>query len=303
MLSKTVVISGNAEISPGVFRLSLVDRFGSRPLSGAAYPDGQGAVADILAKAVPGQFVNVYLNRASLLLPRPFGISDVTEGESGPELVIVYAVVGAGTRELSSYAPGTEVRILGPQGNGYDLGAPRRRTLLVGGGLGIPPLLFAAHRIRDRGAAPLEGAHVTALLGYRDEPWYSAEMSACCDEVYGISESGAGSEKSGAGGMSGTVMDLIERLVSEGRIDLSDTSVLSCGPVPMLKAVAEWAKTMGLPAQVSLEGRMGCGYGACVGCTIDIHESESAAGSSRLRRVRRKICTDGPVFPADAVVW
>jgi dihydroorotate dehydrogenase electron transfer subunit len=296
----------NSEIAPGIYRLALAD------LPGAE------AVAGIVSEAAPGQFVNVYLNSASMLLPRPFGISDVVAGEYGPGLVVVYAVVGAGTAELSTYAPGTEVRILGPQGNGYDLGGPGKNVILIGGGLGIPPLLFASHRIRES-LTQCGDKTVTALLGYRDDPYYSGEISLYCDDVFSISESGSDQseeKKANAYDMSGTVMDLAARLASEGRLDLSNASILSCGPMPMLRAVAEWAMEEKVPAQVSLEARMGCGYGACVGCTVELKSTAPVAredGPRDTKRtvpsvlpdltIRRKVCKDGPVFPADIIIW
>jgi dihydroorotate dehydrogenase electron transfer subunit len=280
-------IKENTEITSGIYRLALVDS------------DVAGTVASVATKAIPGQFVNVYLNSKSMLLPRPFGISDVLLEDGEMRLVIVYAVVGEGTAELSSYSPGVKLRILGPQGNGYDLDGLGRSVLLIGGGLGVPPLLFAARRIRER-LTSYDATTITALLGYRDDPYYLDEMRQYCDDVFRISEFGPScdtAEKSGPRDMNGTVVDLAARLVSEGRIDISNASILSCGPTPMLRAVAGWAKARSVPAQVSLEARMGCGYGACVGCTIEIRQA------THHNTVRRKICKDGPVFPADAVVW
>jgi dihydroorotate dehydrogenase electron transfer subunit len=317
MREKTAVrIAENTEIAPGIYRLALAD------LPGAE------TVADIAAEAAPGQFVNVYLNSASMLLPRPFGISDVVVGEGGSELVFVYSVAGAGTTELSTYAPGAEVRILGPQGNGYDLDGLGKNVILIGGGLGIPPLLFAARRVRERLASG-DDTTVTALLGYRDDPYYSGAMNLYCDEVFSISEAGYDRSEGDASvyDIKGTVMDLAARLIAEGRFDLSNASILSCGPMPMLRAVAEWAEAKGVPAQVSLEERMGCGYGACVGCTVEVKSTVSVAGEDESRdtkrtvpfvslsmsrggsqvmpalTTRRKVCKDGPVFPADSIVW
>ncbi|MDR1292826.1 MAG: dihydroorotate dehydrogenase electron transfer subunit [Clostridiales Family XIII bacterium] len=306
------------EIASGVYRLTLADSRGSDMVSG------------IVAEAAPGQFVNVYLNSASMLLPRPFGISDVVASERGPRLVLVYAVVGAGTAELSTYAPGAAIRILGPQGNGYELAPLGKNVLLIGGGLGIPPLLFATRRIRER-LTPGDDTRLTALLGYRDAPYYSGGMGLYCDEVFSISEtaSGIGEYKKEHEHkknrpfcvVNGTVMDLAARLVSDGRLDLTDASILSCGPMPMLCAVAEWAKSKGIPAQVSLEARMGCGYGACVGCTIEVKPAEPIASAANTKGTvlfvspsdesltehpsiaQRKVCKDGPVFPAEAIVW
>jgi dihydroorotate dehydrogenase electron transfer subunit len=279
-------VAENVEIASGVYRLALADVRGS------------GALADIAAGALPGQFVNLYLNSSSMLLPRPLSVSDVVDGPDGKRLVLVYAVVGGGTDELSGYAPGSEIRVLGPQGNGYDLDEPERHTLLVGGGLGIPPLLFTAHRLRDR-ATPGDGSRITALLGYRGDAYYLDEMNQYCDEAFCISESAPGLYD-----VNGNVMDLLARLVSESKVDLKGARVLSCGPVPMLRAVAEWAKEMDLPAQVSLEERMGCGYGACVGCTIEVRSPAPGDGPDAApHTVRRKVCKDGPVFPAGSVLW
>ncbi|MDR0519828.1 MAG: dihydroorotate dehydrogenase electron transfer subunit [Clostridiales Family XIII bacterium] len=312
------IITENKAIADGVYRLVL-----------AGAPDGGGFTA--LARAAePGQFVNVYLNDRTMLLPRPFGISDVVDcgccGASRchtlnadaampypePRIVLVYAAVGAGTARLATYEAGTEIMLLGPQGNGYDLAACGRNVLLVGGGLGIPPLLFAARKLREAamrgGDTAKSGAKVTALLGYRDSQYYAEAMKECCDEVYCISENplagaqgepnahaqGAthgGTTRPAAEQKTGTVIDLLDSLVSERKLDISDAIILSCGPYPMLKAVAEWASKNGIPAQVSMEERMGCGYGACVGCTIE------------LKTARKKICTDGPVFQADTIAW
>jgi dihydroorotate dehydrogenase electron transfer subunit len=283
----TARIIENIAIAQGIYRLTLADASG-----------GEAARA-IAEAAAPGQFVNVYLNSASMLLPRPFGVSDVVAGEDGPRLVFIYAVVGAGPAELSTYAPGAEIRILGPQGTGYDLEGLGRNVILVGGGLGVPPLIFAARRIRES-LKPGDDTTITALLGYRDAPYCFGEMSLYCDDVFGISERGSGRAEGEVSlhHMNGTVMDLAARLVSEGKLDLSNASVLSCGPTPMLHAVAEWAKARSVPAQISLEARMGCGYGACVGCTIEIKSTTTPTHT-----IRQKICKEGPVFPAEAIVW
>jgi dihydroorotate dehydrogenase electron transfer subunit len=374
MKRTTATIIENAKMAPGIYCLTLA---GAREAGSVLAADGGAAgigaaaaddgVAAIAAAAAPGQFVNIYLNNDALLLPRPLGISDVESVDGGgSRLVFVYAVVGAGTVELASYAPGTELSLLGPQGNGYDLERTGRRVLLIGGGLGVPPLLFAARRLRE-GAAPGKGMaaggaqealcggkvtepdsapKITALLGYRNAPYYSEEMGRYCDEVFAASEfrkdGGTGEEngreelnggaeemrggadsdgeaepedrahetcRGGAPPARGTVMDLIARLEADGGLDLADASVLACGPLPMLRAVSEWAAARGVPAQVSLEERMGCGYGACVGCTIAVNTGDAHSGLHNVASAaacgvtRRKVCKDGPVFPSDVIVW
>jgi dihydroorotate dehydrogenase electron transfer subunit len=166
--------------------------------------------------------------------------------------------------------------------------------------------LFAARRLRES-AGPDGEVKITALLGYRDEPYYAEELGGYCDEVFAVSETW---EDGGARGPRGTVMDLIARLESKGELDLSGASVLSCGPTPLLRAVSAWAAARALPAQVSLEERMGCGYGACVGCTIAVKAGDAgvSAGSRDAAAaasgvIRLKVCKDGPVFPSDLILW
>jgi dihydroorotate dehydrogenase electron transfer subunit len=284
----------NEEISTGIFRLVI------------------GGVSEIARAALPGMFINLYLNNEALLLPRPLSISGICPCGAELCLIFVYAAVGAGTRELSSYAKGDALYVLGPLGHGFETegsvggvescmddegagvaescmdsgsagiaeygrrGETAHDLILIGGGLGIPPLLFAASHIRG---GEKRTTRIRAFLGYRDEAYYSREMSRYCDEVFDISDK------------DGTVMDLLGRVLSGGDSDMARARVLSCGPVPMLKAVAEWAAEHGVSAQVSLEERMGCGYGACVGCTI-----ETVNG-------RKKICKDGPVFRSEDIIW
>jgi dihydroorotate dehydrogenase electron transfer subunit len=290
-----VEIVENTALIPGVFRLILR----------AAEEGDDASRFDALALgAAPGAFVNVYMNNRAMLLPRPLGISDVTwvdrqrnaarRSNRSALVTLVYAVVGSGTAELSTYGVGQTIETLGPQGTGFNLTGLDRHMILIGGGLGIPPLLFAAHRLREevgkpdaRRKASAYPRKLTALLGFRDAPYYREEMLQYCDDVRFITESGFAAGSQGRG----TVLDLIRALTVSGDLDLSDAAVLSCGPAPMLRAVSEWADSYGLSTQISMESRMGCGYGACVGCTI-----ETTAG-------RKKVCVDGPVFPAGEILW
>jgi dihydroorotate dehydrogenase electron transfer subunit len=201
------------------------------------------------------------------------------------------------------------VRALGPNGNGYDLAAAGERVILIGGGLGIPPLLFAARRLRERG-----NAKVVAVLGYRKERYCADEMRNFCEEVYVVSEEAHPPANRDARGFGreavrrGNAMDLLETIAASGELDISGATVLSCGPKPMLRAVARWAEARRIPAQLSLEERMGCGYGACVGCACSVRvreddaRSDSGAGSE-FAVLRRKVCADGPVFWSDEIIW
>jgi dihydroorotate dehydrogenase electron transfer subunit len=286
-----VEIRRNESIADGIFRLVL--RVPQQAQNGQA-----------------GQFINLYLPGADLLLPRPFGITNA----SGDVIEIVYAVVGAGTQRLSRLKAGEIIRALGPNGTGFDLAAAGRKVMLIGGGLGIPPLLFAARQLRENAGTEAE-TKIAALLGFRERPYYSAEFRAYCDKVFVISEkrdalqrrqasSGDAGDprvlRSGSdAGITGTVVDLLNRLVADGQLAVTGTAILACGPVPMLRAVGEWAAKQGIPAQLSLEARMGCGYGVCVGCSVEVCDS----GSSGAGTVKKKVCTDGPVFDAERIVW
>jgi dihydroorotate dehydrogenase electron transfer subunit len=181
-------------------------------------------------------------------------------------------------------------------------------VVLIGGGVGIPPLHFAAKKLREvyQGKIIIE-----AMLGFREEPWYLTEFESVCDTVHVISE------KEGATQQTGNVIDLMDSV--DGIASCCDRAAacndkeetcndeagvrkgggvlaLSCGPRIMLEAVSVWCADRDLPLRVSLEERMGCGYGACAGCTVNIREDE-------MKVVRKKVCVDGPVFWADEVVW
>jgi dihydroorotate dehydrogenase electron transfer subunit len=241
-------------------------------------------VPEIAAAAVPGQFVNLYVPDGRMILPRPLGIAD-TEGE---EITVYYLVVGAGTEIFSALPAGALVDVLGPNGNGYDLPAAGSRPLLVAGGGGVPPLLFAAKRIKELDA----GAYVTAALGFRDEAFLVDELSRHADKVYVISETDPG--LSDPPGLTGNVVQLFSVLeMYEKHVEILSrvTGALSCGPFPMMQALSAYCAVKQIPLQVSMEARMGCGYGACVGCSI-----QTVSG-------RKKACADGPVFPASEVIW
>ncbi len=248
-MSKTVwaEITVNREIASGIFLLELTTPADCEP-------------------PVPGQFVNLYLNDPSRLLPRPISVCGFKNGC----LTLVYAVVGSGTKLLSQYPEGTRIKISTPLGNGYKLDATQS-FVLVGGGVGAPPLLFAAREI-----IKTPGSTVKAVLGFRSEVFLADEFP-CPVEV---------ATDDGSAGFHGNAAELLRRCEIP-----ADALLLACGPRPMLKVVADFAKDRGLPLQVSLEERMGCGYGACVGCVC-----ETVNG-------HRKVCEDGPVFNANEVLW
>ena len=220
--------------------------------------------------AVPGQFIAVYPNDSARLLPRPISIC-----ETDPEkelLRIVYRVAGEGTKELSSCRAGDTLSIMGPLGNGFPL--KDKKALLIGGGIGIPPMLELAKAL---------SCDTTAVLGYRDSQTFLAEEIG---KYAGL----AVATEDGSVGTKGTVLDAIK---AQG---LKADIIYACGPTPMLRALKEYAAKEGIECWISLEERMACGVGACLGCVC---HSKDVDEHSNVRN--KRVCKDGPVFLADEV--
>jgi dihydroorotate dehydrogenase electron transfer subunit len=269
---------------------------------------------DITKDAKPGRFINVYLRDKSMLLPRPISICQAEYDGKSPDdsrLTLVYRIVGKGTKVLSEYREGDTIKVSSPLGNGYDIDAVIRSdpetVLLAAGGLGVPPMVELAKTIWNLNVR----FKIHAALGFQDELFLVEKLKEFCDEVHVATDRGSA-------GFRGTVLEMME---AEG---IEADYYLSCGPKPMLAALAESCGRANKPLQVSLEERMGCGYGACVGCTCRIRETsaggESGGGvsSGNSGRVdsggkrpaeaaaavkRKKVCTDGPVFFGSEVVW
>lgn len=220
--------------------------------------------------AVPGQFIAVYPNDSARLLPRPISIC-----ETDPEkelLRIVYRVAGEGTKELSSCRAGDTLSIMGPLGNGFPL--KDKKALLIGGGIGIPPMLELAKAL---------SCEKTAVLGYRDSQTFLAEEIG---KYAGL----AVATEDGSVGTKGTVLDAIK---AQG---LKADIIYACGPTPMLRALKEYAAKENIECWISLEERMACGVGACLGCVC---HSKDVDEHSNVRN--KRVCKDGPVFLADEV--
>lgn len=216
-----------------------------------------------------GMFVNIYPRAQSTLLPRPISISEIGE----TTITLVYAVVGEGTKEFSLYQAGETVRVSTAQGTGFKP-QPVKKHVLVGGGIGVPPLVELAKR--------LEG-DIIAVVGFRSQPFLIEKLEEAGAKVYIATDNGAV-------GFKGNVIELIKE---EG---ISGDYFYSCGPKVMLRALADHCATIHTPVQVSLEERMGCGYGACVGCVCKTKGKDASVES-------KKVCKDGPVFLGSEVVW
>lgn len=232
----------NTPLAPGVYRMRLA--------------------GDTCAITSPGQFVNIRLE--GLFLRRPISVCDV----EGDVLTIIYKVVGKGTERLSQMTEG-KLDLLTGLGNGYDLTASGDNPVLLGGGVGVPPMYLIAKKLIGR------GKKVRVILGFNTQPeiFYEQEFRALGAEV-------TVTTADGSYGVKGFVTDAMTAM---------DYSYFyACGPEPMLKAVYRASKTSG---QMSFEERMGCGFGACMGCSC-----KTITGYKR-------ICKDGPVMRKEEILW
>ena len=232
-----------------------------------------------------GQFVSLYLEDEAHLLPRPISVCDINRRLCA--IRFVYRVVGEGTRAISALRTGDTVDVMGPLGNGFPLEeAAGRRVMLFGGGLGVPPMLGCIRDLfdepcdADRAAANPKA--VSAALGYADEPFLLEAFEEVCKTFV--------ASDSGRVGVKGTVIDAARENTLP--VDL----IFACGPEPMLRASYAYAKEIGARCYVSMEERMACGVGACLGCVCRTKTEDAHFGSTY-----RRVCADGPVFLADTL--
>lgn len=229
---------------------------------------------DIARNAKPGQFVHVKCgDDREYILRRPFSIHRVTS-DSAFELLI--RKVGKGTRYLSSVAPQSQLDMIGPLGNGFDIPQDVRKAVIVAGGLGVAPTMFLAHELTAR------QVRIYTVLGAqtRDELLYYMDFKRMGRDVHVATDDSTQ-------GHGGFASELVPRVIE----DCSPDVIYACGPHPMLAAVAEFAREYSVSCQVSLEGYMACGIGACLSCAC-----ETSGGPAR-------VCLEGPVFDASTVVW
>lgn len=224
-------------------------------------------------QAKPGQFIAVYPKAESTLLPRPISICETDK--KGSRLRIVYRIAGKGTREFSGYQQGDKVAVMGTLGNGFPLKkAEGKRALLLGGGIGIPPMLQLAKELT--GVKQL-------VAGYRNGQLFLKEDLEKYADFYVATEDGSVGTK-------GNVMDAIQKEQLEADV------IYACGPMPMLRAIKQYAEKKNIEAYISLEERMACGVGACLGCVCRTAKKDAHSHVNNAR-----ICTDGPVFEAKEV--
>ena len=235
--------------------------------------------AQVAKAAKPGQFVNVKItNGYEPLLRRPFGVHRVR----GENIEILFEVVGKGTKILSQRKAGEYLDIIGPLGNGFSI-HNTQYTMLVAGGMGVAPLLFLAESLKNHKVTVLIGAKTKRqILCEKEFKELGCEVKIATDD--------------GSKGFKGYVSDLLKNLLSlpvrqAGAIGYRLSAIYGCGPLPMLKEVANISKKYNIPAQVSLEEHIACGIGACLGCVINTKDGY------------RRVCKEGPVFLADEISW
>lgn len=226
-------------------------------------------VAQIAKQAKAGQFVSLYSKNGANLLPRPISLCEI-DREKGT-IRLVYRVVGKGTREFAELTAGKTVDVMGPLGNGFTL--KDKRAILIGGGIGIPPMLELAKELN---------CEKSIVLGFRDETFLIEDLETE-GEVYIASEDGKS-------GVKGNVLDAIREY------DIGGDIIYACGPTPMLRALKEYAFKSHMEAQLSLEEKMACGIGACLACVC---QSTEIDGHSHV--CNKRVCKDGPVFDAQEV--
>lgn len=224
---------------------------------------------EITEQAKAGQFVSVYSKDGANLLPRPISLCEVDH--TNGTIRLVYRVVGKGTKEFSLLVEGDTVDVMGPLGNGFTL--KDKCAILIGGGIGIPPMLELAKELN---------CEKNIVLGFRDETFLLEDLEPR-GEVYIASEDGKN-------GVKGNVLDAIKEYEIKGDI------IYACGPTPMLRAVKEYAFANHMEAQLSLEEKMACGIGACLACVC---KSTEVDDHSHVHN--KRVCKDGPVFDAREV--
>ena len=249
-LKMTASVVSQAQLAEGIYDLRL-------------------KAPEIASQAAAGQFVSVYSKDGSRLLPRPISLCGIDK-EAG-QLRLVYRVAGAGTEEFSALKAGDTVDILGPLGNGFPVEkAEGKRVFLMGGGIGVPPILELAKEMNC--------AEKQIVVGYRDCHTFLREEFEAAGTLYISTEDGSVGTK-------GNVMDAIREK------KLQADMIYACGPTPMLRAIKQYAEENNMECYISLEERMACGIGACLACVCKSREKDAHSNVNN-----KRICKDGPVF-------
>lgn len=245
------VIISQEEIAPGIYSMWL-------------------KTDNIAGHAKAGQFISIYCEDGSRMLPRPISICEIDGADHA--LRVVYRIAGKGTEEFSQKHTGMRLEIMGPLGNGFPL--KNKKAFLIGGGIGIPPMLELAKQLN---------CEKQIILGYRNSEMFLLDQFKKLGSVYVATEDGSYGSK-------GTVLDAIRDNSLDGEI------IYACGPTPMLKALKEFAAERKMECWISMEEKMACGIGACLACVC---KSKEIDGHTNVHN--KRICKEGPVFRAEEV--
>ena len=223
---------------------------------------------DETLNARPGQFVQLKIPSNEFTLRRPLGIADLNRNR----LTMFYRLVGRGTTFLSTLKPDTQLDLIAPLGNGFSI-VDGEKVLLVGGGVGLAPLLYSARSFNN----------VDILIGGKtatEAELWNREFEGSVDEMFIATDDGSA-------GVKGFVTELLPEVLSKKNYN----AILTCGPLVMMRGVASIARDKNIRCEVSMERRMACGLGACLSCSIDTVDG------------RKKVCKDGPIFDANKIIW
>lgn len=231
---------------------------------------------NIAKAAKAGQFVSVYSNDASKLLPRPISLCGIDREKGTLRLVYRVTGEGTGTEEFSRLKAGDTVKILGPLGNGFTV-VPGKKAFLIGGGIGVPPMLQLAKEMKA------SGEDIQVVMGYRNSDTFLLEEFEEVAETFVATEDGS----------LGTKGNVIDAIKNE---KLNADIIYTCGPTPMLRALKAYAEENNMECYISMEERMACGIGACLACVCKSREKDTHTNVNN-----KRICKEGPVFNAKEV--
>jgi dihydroorotate dehydrogenase electron transfer subunit len=234
-----------------------------------------------LSDARAGQFAEIFVGNEKNLLPRPISICEIDREKS--RLRLIYQVVGEGTARFSELKPGGRVRLIAPVGNGYNISSNRKKIAVVGGGAGVPPMLELARAARAKNPE----AEISVILGFRSEA-----LVILTEDFERLGFKPIICTDDGSVGFKGNVVDFMRAT------DFDCDIVYACGPKIMLKFLWKRCEEKNIACFVSMEERMGCGLGVCVGCALLVKPRNPDG-----QNFYKKVCKDGPVFNAKEVVW
>lgn len=262
-----VKILSKEEVAPNIFLIKLL-----APL--------------IAQDAIPGQFVHIKCSKENYpLLRRPLSIHRIDK-EKG-DISILFQVIGEGTKLIANKSIGDDLDIMGPIGNGFNILPESKKIMIIGGGIGVAPLLTLCEESIKQGkeARVLIGALKKELIiGEESFKFLGAKVEVATDD--------------GSYCHKGLVTDLLERAVQEGW--LAD-QIFACGPKPMLKKICEITSKSNINYQVSMEEKMACGIGACLGCVCKVKTKDKSG--TQVKYEYKRVCIDGPVFAGNEVIW